>query len=210
MKVVAVGAHPDDIEIGAGGAIALHKMRGDQVTFLVLTSGGALEEKETREREAREAARILGVDDVRFLGFDDTRVPYEVSTVQSIENHINEIGPDRIYIHSEEDTHQDHRKSALGAVAATRKFDEVFAYESPSTRSSFAPQHFVTFTEGILEKKIAAIRTHESQAEKKYLEADAMEGLARFRGRQANSEYAESFQVIRVVERLVDDTESRV
>ncbi len=207
MDVVAIGAHPDDIEIGAGGAIALHRMRGDSVTFLILTSGGQIENKETREREAIRAARVLGIDDVRFLGFPDTQVPYRSETIDRIEEHVHEIEPDRIYIHSEEDTHQDHRKSSLGAIAATRNSNEVFAYESPSTRSSFAPEHFIPFSEYVLNRKIEAIRTHESQATKQYLEADAMKGLARFRGRQANSEYAESFQVIRIVEQLEKTTE---
>lgn len=52
----------------------------------------------------------------------------------------------------------------------------------------------------MLERKIQSIRAHESQREKKYLEAEAMRGLARFRGRQANTRYAEAFQVIRIKE----------
>ena len=208
MNVVAIGAHPDDIEIGAGGAIALHTAQGDRVTFIILSSGGAIADVETRKREAQEAAAVLGVDDVYLLDFPDTRIPYDAETVQEIEKIINNIEPDRIYIHSEEDTHQDHRKASLSAIAATRRFDRVFAYESPSTRSSFAPQHFIPFGEEILQKKIDAIRTHESQKKKKYLEADAMEGLARFRGRQANAKYAESFQVVRAVERLGNDVSS--
>lgn len=210
MNVVAIGAHPDDIEIGAGGTVALHTMQGDRVTFIILSGGGAIAEEEERKSEAREAASVLGVDDVHLLDFPDTRIPYGVETVQRIEEIINEVEPDRLYIHSEEDTHQDHRNSSLSAVAATRNFDKVFAYESPSTRSSFAPQHFVTFGQEILQKKIDSIRTHESQNKKKYLEADAMKGLARFRGRQANAKYAESFEVVRAVERPTEHTDSLI
>lgn len=207
MDILAIGAHPDDIEIGAGGAIALHRMRGDSVTFLLLTSGSEIADPERRRQEATAAADVLGVEDVRFLGFQDTRVPYGSEGVKRIESHVKEIEPDRIYIHTEEDTHQDHRKSSLGAIAATRNSNEVLAYESPSTRSSFAPQYFVPFTESVLEKKIDAIETHESQSGKQYLEADAMRGLARFRGQQASSKYAESFQVIRIVDKLDESVE---
>ena len=207
MDVVAIGAHPDDIEIGAGGAIALHRMRGDSVTFLLLTCGSEIADAEQRKREATAAADVLGVDDVRFLGFQDTQIPYGSEAVNQIENHIQDIQPHRIYIHTEEDTHQDHRKSSLGAIAATRNSNEVLAYESPSTRSSFAPQYFVPFSESVLEKKIEAIKTHESQSGKQYLEADAMRGLARFRGQQASSKYAESFQVVRIVDELGDSHE---
>ncbi len=202
MDVVAIGAHPDDIEIGSGGTIALHTERGDSVTFIILTGGGAVIDEEIRREEAKEAAAVLGVTDVRIIGFSDTEIPYNSEAIQAVEEILAEVNPDRVYIHSQEDTHQDHRKAALGAVAATRLHDMVLAYESPSTRSSFTPQYYIPFPKQILRRKLEAIRSHRSQKKKKYLEADAMEGLARYRGRQANVKYAESFHVVRAVERL--------
>lgn len=204
MNVVAIGAHPDDIELGAAGAIQLHVERGDSVTFLVVTKGGEIADPECRVAEAREAASVLGVEDVRVLGFSDTKVAYGDELVKAIEDHLDEIQPDRAYIHSQEDTHQDHRNTSLSSVAATRRCDEVLAFESPSTRSSFAPQFYIAFPADTLDRKVESIRTHESQSEKKYLEAEAMEGLARFRGRQANARFAESFQVVRLVGRAAD------
>jgi LmbE family N-acetylglucosaminyl deacetylase len=198
MNVVAVGAHPDDIEIGAGGSIALHRARGDTVRFLIVTRGGKLSAPSCREAEAKEAAGVLDVDDVEFLAYDDTEVPYDGEIVERIDDHLQEVDADRAYVHTEEDTHQDHRHSALASIAATRNTDEVLAFESPSTRSSFDPQYYNALSEGFLEQKIDAIKSHESQREKKYLEAEAMKGLARFRGRQANTRYAEAFQVIRI------------
>lgn len=212
MRVVAVGAHPDDIELGVGATIGLHKERGDSVTFIILTNGSAVEgaEVEGRKREARESAAVLDVEDIRFLNYNDTELQDEGDVVQNIESHITDVEPDRIYTHSEEDTHQDHRNAALASIAATRKYDNVFSYESPSTRSCFTPHYFISFPKDMLSKKVDAIKTHESQAEKKYMEAEAMNGLARFRGRQSNSEYAESFEVVRCVDRFVEDTESRL
>lgn len=200
MNVAAIGAHPDDIEIGAGGSLTLHREREDTVRFLVLTKGGELSVRSRREHEATEAAGILGVEDVRFLGYEDTKVPYDDEIVKRIDEHLSEMDADRVYIHSEEDTHQDHRRASLSSIAAARNAKEVLAFESPSTRSSFDPQYYVRLPERTLERKIEAIRAHESQQEKKYLEAEAMEGLARFRGRQANIRYAEAFDVIRITE----------
>jgi len=200
MNVVAVGAHPDDIELGAGGSIAIHRSQGHSVRFLVLTKGGKLSDPPQRADEAQDAADILDVDDVHFLGYEDTNVPYEGEIVERIDAHLSEVDADRVYVHTEEDTHQDHRNAALATIAAARNIDEVLAFESPSTRSSFAPQYYNPLSEGILERKIQSIRAHESQREKKYLEAEAMKGLARFRGRQANTRYAEAFNVIRITE----------
>ncbi|WP_262176626.1 PIG-L deacetylase family protein [Haloarcula laminariae] len=198
MKVAAIGAHPDDIEIGAGASIAVHRNRGDAVRFIILTKGGKVAERDQRRAEAERAAEILNVDDVHFLDYEDTKVPYNQSTVDELEAKLADIDPDRVYIHAEEDTHQDHRRAAKASITASRDVNQVLAFEAPSTRSSFAPQYYNSVPEAVIEGKIEAIRSHKSQQEKKYLEAEAMKGLARFRGRQANSTYAEAFQVIRI------------
>jgi len=200
MNIVAIGAHPDDIELGAGGSLALHRRRGDSVRFLVLTKGGELSEPSRRKHEAETAAEMLNVDDIHFMGYEDTNIPYSGDIVKRINSHLTDFDADRVYIHTEEDTHQDHRHAALASIAAARNTNEVLAFESPSTRSSFDPQYYNMLSETVLEQKIESIRAHESQSEKKYLEAEAMKGLARFRGRQANTRYAESFQVIRIRE----------
>lgn len=200
MNVVGIGAHPDDIEIGAGGSVAMHRAQGHTVEFIVLTSGGELSEEGRRERECERAGDILDVDTLHFLRYTDTEVSYEGELVKRIDDILEAADADRVYIHSEKDTHQDHRNAALASIAAARNVDEVMSFESPSTRSSFAPQYYSPLSEAVLNRKIEAIRAHESQSEKKYLEAEAMRGLARFRGRQANTRYAEAFQVIRIKE----------
>lgn len=204
MNVVAIGAHPDDVEIGVGGTIARHRAEGDEVTFVVVTKGEKLSNPERREREAIEAASVLDVEDVVFLGYEDTRVPYDHTLVESIEECIESRDVTRAYIHSTDDTHQDHRNTALASITATRKVDEVLSFESPSTRPCFVPQYYSSFSEERLDRKIEAIRSHESQREKKYLEAEAMLGLARFRGRQANTRYAEALEVVRITRRQED------
>lgn len=203
MNIVAIGSHPDDIEIGVGGSVALHQRRGDSVRFIILTKGGELSKRSQREREATDAAEILNVEDLHFLDYEDTNIPYNGNIVKRINDHLTAVNADRVYVHTEEDTHQDHRHAALASVAASRNIDEVLAFESPSTRSSFTPQYYNALTESVLEQKIESIRAHESQREKKYLEAEAMKGLARFRGRQANTRYAESFHVVRIKENQV-------
>lgn len=208
MNVIAVGAHPDDVEIGAGGAIAHHSARGDTIRILIATRGGELSEPEVREREARTAADILGVDDVRFLDFEDTKVPYDDTIVKRIDAHVEDLDADRVYVHTEKDTHQDHKKTAQASVAATRNCSSVLAFESPSTRSSFAPEYYIPLSDKLLQRKIEAIKAHESQREKKYLEAEAMQGLARFRGRQANVTYAEAFQVVRIRQDLTNELQA--
>lgn len=198
MNIVAIGAHPDDIEIGVGASIAIHSARGDNVRFIILTNGGKLSDPDQRVREARTSAEILGVTDVQFLNYEDTMVPYDHEIVDRLEYHLESMDADRVYIHGSRDTHQDHINASQASITASRHVDEVLAFETPSTRSSFTPQYYSTVSKEFLDRKIEAIQSHKSQKEKKYLEAEAMEGLARFRGRQAGSGYAEAFQVIRI------------
>ncbi len=205
MHVVAIGAHPDDIEIGVGGTIARHRTRGHDVTFLIATDGTAGCERgdEARREEAVAAARTLDVDDVTFLDFPDTELADDGPVVAAIESHVDGLDPDRVYVHAAADTHQDHRNCASAALSATRRYDGVYAYETYSTRPTFAPRHFVRLDERDVEAKLDSIRVHESQTGKTYMDEETIRGLARFRGNQANSTYAEAFEVVRSVDRSV-------
>lgn len=198
MNILAIGAHPDDIEIGAGASIGIHRKMGDTVRFVILTRGGKISDPSKRTEEARTAADILNVSDVHFLDYEDTRVPYDHEIIEALGSHVREINPDRVYIHAKDDTHQDHRHAAMASITASRDVAEVLAFEAPSTRPSFSPRYYNPVPGDLLNRKIEAIQSHESQKEKKYLEAEAMEGLARFRGRQSNARYAEAFQVVRL------------
>jgi len=201
--VVAIGSHPDDIEIGVGGAVCCHRSADHEVAFIVMTAGErGSAEPTVRKEETIEGAAVLGVEDVRFLDYEDTNVPYTGTVVGDIEAELRAIDPDRVYLPTEADKHQDHRKTSLAGVAAARAVDEVYAYEGPSSRPSFTPEHFIAFPKEVLERKIRSIRAHESQVRRGIAEAEAMRGLARFRGQQANATYAESFQVIRSTERI--------
>ena len=98
MRVVlAVGAHPDDVELGCGGTLALHKMKGDKVYLLVLTRGEASGDSKTREDECRKAAGLLHVDGLFFGGIQDTKVHDGRETIDAIEKIIDEVKPDIIY-----------------------------------------------------------------------------------------------------------------
>jgi len=204
VKVLAVGAHPDDIELGAGGTIARHVREGDEVHFLILTYGDKSGDKETRRREALESAKVLNVPFVTFAGIPDTMVTEGIETILKIEEVVKKIEPDRVYTHCIKDTHQDHRNAAYATFSATREVPEVLSFESPDIFPNFNPQYYVRTTDTIAQK-IEALQKFHSQRNKKYLEAEAIKGLAQFRGYQVGRyrskvEYAEAFEVIRKIE----------
>ena len=203
MRVVlAVGAHPDDIELGCAGTLGLHKMNGDKVYLLVLTKGEASGNPEVRETECGKAAEILGVDGLFFGGIEDTKVHDGRETIDVIEKFFDKIRPDIVYAPSHKDTHQDHRNTGNAALSACRRCKMILLYEGASTQRNFYPQVFVDIKK-TFELKKQAMGFFGSQLNNQGagypLAARAIEGLAKYRGYQAGVDAAEAFEVGRFI-----------
>jgi LmbE family N-acetylglucosaminyl deacetylase len=204
-RVLAVGAHPDDVELGCGGTLLAHAAAGDAVAVLVMTGGengpagvGAADEQaRLRRREQEAAARVLGA---RLLwgGLTDCQVAADAAAVAVVERATAAVDADVVYVHAPEDSHQDHRAVAAVTVSAARKLSRVVHYQSPSSLA-FSPSVFVDVT-GFLSGKLAALRQHASQvAESAMVEPDAVVAAARYWGAQARVGYAEAFAPTRLV-----------
>jgi LmbE family N-acetylglucosaminyl deacetylase len=199
--VLAVGAHPDDIELGCGGALLAHLAAGDRVTMLVVTGGengpGDAVQAEGRRREQVAAARTLGAG-LRWGGLVDCAVTADSSTVALIEGVLQETGAELVYVHAPDDSHQDHRAVAAATLSAARRLPRVLHYQSPSTLG-FTPTVFVDVT-AHLTGKLAALRCHASQVDlSAMVEPDAVVASARHWGAQARIGYAEAFAPTRMV-----------
>jgi LmbE family N-acetylglucosaminyl deacetylase len=196
--ILAVGAHPDDVELGCAGTLALHKLNGDKVYLLVLTKGEASGDVEVREKECRRAADILGVDGLFFGGLGDTNVHDGRETIDVIEKVIDEVNPDIIYAPTHKDTHQDHRNTGYATLSAGRRCRMILLYEGASTQRDFTPQVFVDIKK-IFELKKKATRVFGSQLNNHRggygLAVKGIEGLAKYRGYQAGVDVAEAFEV---------------
>jgi len=195
--ILAVGAHPDDVELGCAGTLALHTLKGDKVYLLVLTKGEASGNPDLREKECRESAKILGATDVFMGGVEDTRVYDGRDTIDVIEKKVDKLRPDIVYAPSSKDTHQDHRNTGHAVLSACRRCRVILLYEGASTQRDFNPQVFVDITK-TFQVKLKAISLFASQVENHggYSRAvKAIEGLAKFRGYQAGVEVAEAFEV---------------
>lgn len=194
MKVLAVGAHPDDIELGCGGTLLLHLQRGDEITMCVMTPGDrGPQHIQSRVREQQTASKLLKANLI-WGESEDGGVTNGLETVRVIENAISQCSPDVIYSHASEDTHQDHCATAAATLAAARRHVRILAYSSPTTKASFAPYVYVDIA-GLVDAKIALLRAHESQVLKNGLvDLEAVKAEARFRGFQARVHEAEAFE----------------
>jgi LmbE family N-acetylglucosaminyl deacetylase len=106
---------------------------------------------------------------------------------------------DTVFIPSVHDTHQDHRVVAEEAFRAF-KFQNIISWETPWNNLSFSPNYFVPFGNGELRRKIEAVSMYKSQAHRFYFKEDYIRSWARMRGGQINHQYAEAYEVVRIIQ----------
>lgn len=210
MKILAVGAHLDDIEIACGGTLAKAIENGHDVKVLIMSKSGYTNKEgkvqrsdEVAVEEGTKALQTLGITNIQILDFPTKDIPWRSDVVNAIDVCIADYDPDVIFTHHPFDTHQAHAGVSNATVAAARRRNTVFFYEpiTPSGRSyvAFRPQLYVDIDQTI-DKKLASLREHKSEYNKFGAE-DWIEGVyARcgFRGYEIGKKFAESFEVLRI------------
>ena len=194
--VLAIGAHPDDVEIGAAGTLLAHRAAGDTVVILTLSRGARGGDQLQRARESQNAADIIGAR--LFLNdLEDTRIAEGDPTICVIDQIVAEIQPTVVYTHSIHDVHQDHRNTHRAAMVACRRVGRLYCFQSPSATVDYRPTHFVTIDDHI-GRKLKAIDAFTSQsALRDYLEPDLIASTARYWSRYGDGSHAEPFEAIR-------------
>ena len=193
-SILALGAHPDDLELGCGATLAKLVQAGADVRAVVFSHGrvGASPIFD-RAAETRAALTLLGVQDIHVHSFPDARLHEHLNDlIDAIEVHFRECAPQRVYTMFKEDRHQDHRAIHQASVVACRRATEILAYETPSSYPNFVPTVFEIVGE-YMELKVEALKFHESQGDRLYMSEDMIRSAAHFRGVQVEVGRAEGF-----------------
>lgn len=191
--VLAVGAHPDDIEFGCGGALAKHLELGDEVYVIVMTNG----ERGSHEIDRKEcliSLKRLGVKEIFFGNFPDGSLTDDCRTVSFIEDFIIKLGVTRVYTHAPNDRHQDHRACSRAVSSASRKIIEILLFQGPSTLF-FEPHYFIQLSDKNFTKKISSIKCYKTQIKKGTINPKIIKNLAEIYGTSCNKRYAEAFAI---------------
>jgi len=195
-RVLAIGAHPDDVEIGVGGTLAAHRAAGDEVAILTMSRGSRGGDADGRQGEALASADLLGAR-LFLQDLVDTEIDEGGPTVRLMEAAVAEIQPTIVYTHSIHDRHQDHRAVHAAAMVASRKAGTVACYQSPSSTIDFRPTRFVTI-DRFLERKLELIACFASQTGvRDYLAPDFIIGTARYWSRFGQGNAVEPLEIMR-------------
>lgn len=202
LKVLCLGSHSDDIEIGCGGAIL--RLIGDfsRVSFcwVVFSASGV------RGREAQAAAKLFAGDRLERLvlnEFPDGFMPFVGSEVKAAFEELKQnVKPDLIFTHQRQDAHQDHRLIS-DLTWNTFRDHFILEYEIPKYDGDLGrPSVFVPLSEEIRETKVRHIvNSFVSQSSKSWFSESTFSGLMRLRGMECNapSGYAEAFYCRKLV-----------
>ena len=199
--ILAIGAHPDDIELGCGGFILKAKNNNAKVYGLTLSKGERGTHKiDQREKEANRSAFFLELDGYWMLDFDDTHLQEKTNELkEAIEEIINKISPTTVLTHNAYDSHGDHRAVFTATKEAARHVPTILCYESVSTPENFKPNYYVDITD-YLSEMLRAIRLHKTQNGKTYMNTELLKGRAAHRGIQCGVPYASAFKVYRIID----------
>lgn len=197
-RVLAFGAHPDDLEVGAGGLLARLSNEGADVTMCVVSIPN---HPETRLAEAKAGAEAIGAD--LFVLYEERQCRVEDipmhELVRRMDHLVGDLEPDLVITHSANDLHWDHGLVNRATVSALRRTpcDLLAFLSSPemNAQARSVGQCFADISK-TLEAKIGAISAHKSQL--KNLDLDSSRDLARAMGRISGVEYAECYEVLRV------------
>jgi LmbE family N-acetylglucosaminyl deacetylase len=205
LKVVCVGAHPDDPESGCGGTLATYAAQGHRVTIMYLTRGergirgkSDAEAAAIRTAEAETACGIIGAKPV-FAGQIDGSTEVTRERVNQMATLLDTEAPDVVFTHWPIDTHMDHEIASLltfrAYVATIRRFPiYFFEVDAGAQTMGFAPAHYVDITK-VREKKKLALFAHKSQnGERIYSEHHEI--MENWRGREARVTAAEAFVLL--------------
>ena len=207
LSVLAIGSHPDDVELGCAGALLAHRAARHRTAMLVMTGGEQSRNYSEKRRlvEQEAATECLGAE-LFWGGFLDCEIPSDRTTINRIEQVMEEVRPDLIYVHAPDDAHQDHRTVAAAAVSAARRTARILFYQSPST-TRFEPSIFIDVKHH-LGTKLAALECHESQIDAESVQLDAVAASARHWGAIARIPLAEAFVPVRFVWDITADEQS--
>lgn len=204
-KILVLAPHTDDGEFGCGGSIAKLSGKGSEIYYVAFSSCRASVPEgfpnDVLVREVKAATEILGISpqNLHILDFPVRRFNHHRQEIlEELVKLRGELNPDIVFMPSVNDLHQDHHVVAMEGVRAFKQ-TTIFAYEIPWNNINFSTQAFIKLDETHMKTKLEALKKYESQMARSYANEECIRGLAKARGVSSGGEYAEAFEVVRLI-----------
>ena len=206
MRVLAIGAHYDDVELGCGGTLLKHRKNGDDIYILVITKSDYKTQDKTHMRKKQDA-RNEGIAAAKITGakliygdFKTLELLPNKKLINYISKIIEKINPDIVYTHFCGDQHLDHKAVAVSSLIATKKVKNVYSYMSNiyDTNPVFEPKHFVDISE-FFEDKLILIDVFNSEKKTHNTWSKQLEYFNGLYGLKQYTEFVEPFVIIREI-----------
>ena len=205
MKVLAVGAHPDDVELGCFGTLLELQRLGHTVHAVALAPGAygshSRKDVDAAWRVSHDALTADGKSTYRLGEFPIGLLAHSWETVGYVDRLLEELDIDTIITHHYGESHQDHMAAEKIAVSAARRHvRSLFLWESVlythRNFSAFRPQVYVPVSDAAFQVKAKTLNAYAERGLLREEEVRAHEHLARYRGSEIHHEYAEAFEVV--------------
>jgi LmbE family N-acetylglucosaminyl deacetylase len=206
VKVLILSPHTDDAELGCGGSIFKFSDDGDELFWVVFSSAeeslpSGLPGNSLQKEYLQVVQKVgLAADHYRLFDYKVRNLPMKRQQILEELIRIRKtFSPDIVFGPSLNDFHQDHQVVANEMIRAFKTHASILGYELPWNHVSFDTQLFIRLKKKHIAKKCGILKKYRSQiiAGKNYFSREFVFGLAKTRGIQCNSEYAESFEVVR-------------
>lgn len=205
MKILAIGAHFDDVELGCGGSLLSWKKEGHSRTIFTATRSGykdpqghIIRTDQTAREEGFRAAKFLGAELIT-ADFPTLELEFSEPLNCKLIEVLQQVKPDLVLTHWMGDAHHDHRALALASLHCCRNVPKFLTYRVNwyEGREHFDPRFLVDISE-TLEQKIELIKIYESENHRTHETwLDFVQSQARTMGLKAGVRFAEGFEVIK-------------
>jgi len=204
-RVLVLAPHTDDGEFGCGGSVSRFVQEGKMIYYAAFsTAEESVPEpwpKDILKTEVKEATSRLGIprDNLFIYNFKVRELSYHRQEILEVLIKLkNDICPDLVFLPSSNDVHQDHSTISIEGIRAFKN-TSILGYEIPWNNIEFKTEAFVILSEENINTKSYALDAYNSQKGRNYANEEFIRSLARTRGVQIGSRYAEAFEVIRWV-----------
>lgn len=204
-KILILAPHTDDGELGCGGSISRFADEGKVIYYVAFSiAEESVPEpwpKDILKTEVKEATKRLGIphDNLFILNYKVRELSYHRQNIlEELVKIKKRVRPDLVFIPSPKDLHQDHSTISIEGIRAFKN-TTILGYEMPWNNITFKAEAFIILSEENVKQKIHALDAYNSQKGRSYANDEYIRSLARSRGVQIGSHYAEAFEVIRLL-----------